>query len=64
LLKKIIIGDIEAYPRSKAHGFNYLGQDMAVKDIPLEVGWFPFGRYVIFLGETGCFVSFYDNVSS
>lgn len=43
--------------------FNYLGRDMAVKDIPKEVGWFPFGRYVTFSGEAGWFVSFYGNVS-
>lgn len=43
--------------------FNYLGQDMAVKDIPKEVGWFPFGRYVAFPGEAGWFVSFYGAVS-
>jgi len=43
--------------------FNHLGQDVAVKDIPIEVGWFPFGRYVTFPGEAGWFVSFYGNVS-
>lgn len=43
--------------------FNYLGQDMAIKDIPKEVGWFPFGRYVTFPGEAGWFVSFYGTVS-
>ena len=43
--------------------FNYLGQDMAVKDIPIEVGWFPFGRYVTFPGEAGWFVSFYGKIS-
>ncbi len=43
--------------------FNYLGQNMAVKDIPKEVGWFPFGRYVTFPSEAGWFVSFYGNVS-
>lgn len=43
--------------------FNYLGQDMAIKDIPKEVGWFPFGRYVTFPGEAGWFVSFYGAVS-
>ena len=43
--------------------FNYLGQDMAVKDVPKEVGWFPFGRIVYFPSEAGWFVSFYGNVS-
>jgi hypothetical protein len=43
--------------------YNYLGQDMAVKDIPKEVVWFPFGRYVYFPGEAGWFVSFYGAVS-
>lgn len=43
--------------------FNYVGQDLAVKDIPKEVSWFPFGRYVIFPGEAGWFVSFYGSVT-
>ena len=43
--------------------FNYLGQDMAVKDIPKVVSWFPFGRYVYFPSEAGWFVIFYGNVS-
>lgn len=43
--------------------FNYLNQDMAVKDIPKQVNWFPFGRYVIFPGEAGWFVSFYGSVN-
>ena len=43
--------------------FNYLGQDMAVKDIPIEVGWFPFGRYVTFPSEAGWFVSFIGKIS-
>jgi hypothetical protein len=43
--------------------FNYLGQDMAVKDIPIKVGWFLFGRYVTFPGEAGWFVSFYGKIS-
>jgi len=42
--------------------FYYLNQDMAVKDIPKQVNWFPFGRYVVFPGEAGWFVSFYGNV--
>jgi hypothetical protein len=32
---------------------------MAVKDIPKQVSWFPFGRYVTFLGEAGWFVNFF-----
>jgi len=42
--------------------FNYLNQDMAVKDIPKQVSWVPFGRYVVFPGEAGWFVSFYGGV--
>jgi len=43
--------------------FNYLGQDMAVKDIPKVVRWFPFGRYVYFLSEAGWFISFFGKIS-
>lgn len=43
--------------------FDYLGQDMVVKDIPKVVSWFPFGRYVYFPSEAGWFVSFYGNIS-
>jgi hypothetical protein len=42
--------------------FNYLNQNMAVKEVPKQVNWFPFGRYVVFPGEAGCFVSFYCSV--
>jgi len=42
--------------------FNYLGGDVAVKDIPKEVSWFPFSKYVVFPGEAGWFVSFYGSV--
>jgi len=42
--------------------FNYLGQDIAVKDIPKQVSWLPFCRYVVFPGEAGWFVSFYGSV--
>ena len=42
--------------------FYYLTQDMAIKDIPKEVSWLPFGRWVTFPGEAGWFVSFYGNV--
>ena len=43
--------------------FNYLGEDMAIKDIPKAVSWFPFGRYVTFPGEAGWLVNFYGTVS-
>lgn len=43
--------------------FNYLNQDMAVKDIPKQVEWLPFGRFVVFPGEAGWFVSFYGSVN-
>ena len=43
--------------------FSYLHEDMAVKDIPKQVNWFPFGRYVVFPGEAGWFVSFYGSVN-
>ena len=39
--------------------FNYLGEEKAVKDIPKQVGWFPFGRYVTFPGEAGWGVNFF-----
>jgi hypothetical protein len=42
--------------------FNYLGQDIAVKDIPKQVSWLPFCRYVVFPGEAGWVVSFYGYV--
>ena len=43
--------------------FDYLGQDMAVKDIPKVASWFPFGRFVYFPSEAGWFVSFYGKIS-
>lgn len=42
--------------------FDYLGQNMAIRDIPKEVSWFPFGKYVTFPSEAGWFVNFYGNV--
>ncbi|ODS41218.1 MAG: hypothetical protein A7315_06855 [Candidatus Altiarchaeales archaeon WOR_SM1_79] len=42
--------------------FNYLGDDMAVKDIPKVVNWLPFCRWVTFPGEAGWFVFFYECV--
>ena len=32
--------------------FNYLGQDLAIKDIQKK-SWLPFGRYVVFPAEAG-----------
>ena len=43
--------------------FNYLGEEMATKDIPKQAGWFPFGKYVTFPGEAGWLVNFYGAVS-
>ncbi len=43
--------------------FNYLNQNMAIIDIPKEVKWIPFGRYVVFPGEAGWFVSFFGSVN-
>ena len=43
--------------------FNYLGDDMAVKDVPKQVSWAPFGRFLTFQGEAGWTVSFFGNVS-
>ena len=43
--------------------FNYLGEYMAVKDVPKEVGWLPFCRYVTFPGEAGWFVNLYGGIS-
>ena len=43
-------------------GFDYLGQNMVVKDIPKQVIWLPFYKYVVFPGEAGWFVSFYGSV--
>ena len=43
--------------------FLYLDQDMAVKDIPKQVSWLPFGRFVAFPGEAGWYVSFYCSVT-
>ncbi|HII86061.1 TPA: hypothetical protein HA273_05780 [Candidatus Bathyarchaeota archaeon] len=33
--------------------FNYLGEDMTVKDIPKQAAWLPFCRFVTFPGEAG-----------
>jgi len=42
--------------------FNYLVEDTALKDIPKQVSWLPFGRYVTFPSEAGWFVTFYGSV--
>jgi hypothetical protein len=41
----------------------YLGEDMALKDVPKEVHWVPFGRFVTFPSEAGWFVTFYGSVA-
>jgi hypothetical protein len=38
--------------------FNYLNQDIPIKDILKQVKWVQFGRDVTFPGEAGRFVSF------
>ena len=38
--------------------FYHLGETLAVKDVPREITWFPFGRYITFPGQ-GWFVTFY-----
>jgi hypothetical protein len=43
--------------------FTYLGEDMALKDVPKEVYWVPFGRFVTFPSEAGWFVTFYGSVA-
>jgi hypothetical protein len=43
--------------------FNYLGEDLAVKEVPRQVGWYPFGMYVTFPGEAGWTVNFYGGIS-
>ena len=42
--------------------FNYLGEEMAVQDIPKVTSWFPFGKQVAFPSEAGWFVTFYGAV--
>lgn len=42
--------------------FNYLGEEIAVKDVPKEVGWFPFGKSVLFPSEAEWFVTFYGDI--
>ena len=42
--------------------FDYLGEELAVRDVPKSVSWAPFGRYVTFPSEAVWFVSFYGRV--
>ena len=42
--------------------FNYLGEEMAVKDAPTEVHWLPFCRFVTFPSEGGWFVTFWGAI--
>lgn len=42
--------------------FTYLGESMAVKDIPKRVQWFPFLKYVTFPSEAGWFVTFWGAI--
>ena len=41
--------------------FNYLGEEMTIKEVPKNVGWFPFGRSVGFPSEAVWFVTFYGD---
>jgi len=38
--------------------FHYIDKTMPVKDIPKEVNWLPFVKFVTFPGEAGWFVTF------
>ena len=40
----------------------YLSETMPIKDIPKEVSWLPFVRFIAFPGEAGWFVTFYGAV--
>ena len=42
--------------------FHYLDRTMSVRDVPKEVHWLPFSRYVLFPGEAGWFVTLYGAV--
>ncbi|GEM_PF-1550598 len=42
--------------------YGYLSEIIPVKDIPMEVSWFPFVRFVYFPGEALYFVTFYGGV--
>ena len=57
------IGRVVEKLGGSAARFSYLGQDMAIKDVPKEVSWLPFGRFVTFPGEASWFVSFYGSIS-
>lgn len=42
--------------------FDYLGENVAVKDIPKNVVWMPFVRAVYFPSEVVWFVTFYGGI--
>ena len=42
--------------------FNYLGQEMPVKDVPKDVVWYPFVGVVYFPSEAVWFVKFYGGI--
>ena len=42
--------------------FNYLGEEMAVREVPTEAHWLPFCRFVTFPSEAGWFVTFWGSV--
>jgi len=42
--------------------YNYLGQEMPVRDVPKDVVWFPFARAVYFPSEAVWFVTFYGRI--
>lgn len=43
--------------------FHYLNEDLPIREIPKEVSWLPFGRFVTFPSEAGWFVSFFGSVN-
>jgi len=43
--------------------FVYLGQNMTINNIPIEISWMPFGKWVTFPGEAGWYVNFFGTVS-
>lgn len=42
--------------------FNYLGEEMSVKDVPKTVVWYPFVKAVYFPSEAVWFVGFYGEI--
>ena len=47
-----VIGKVVGKLEGPDTRFNYLGQDLAIKDIQKK-SWLPFGRYVVFPAEAG-----------